>query len=91
MTFSLQHERRPGLPLLIIGAMSLLGGALTILLPETSGVNLPQTLLDGDLLGRGSCLPRRGCLRLRGMDDGGKRRGAGVGREKDCGRRDTTV
>ena len=41
--------------------MSLVGGALTLLLPETAGENLPQTLLDGDLLGRGA--GRRSCLR----------------------------
>ena len=32
-----------------------------MLLPETAGENLPQTLLDGDLLGRGA--GRQSCLR----------------------------
>ena len=51
-----QHHTTPGLPLLIIGALSLVAGAITILLPETAGGNLPQTLADGDLLGRGQGL-----------------------------------
>ena len=74
-----QHERSPGLPLLIIGILSLVGGALATLLPETAGVNLPQTLLDGDRLGRTACLPlcRR---RTNAVADGGE---AG-GREKEA-------
>ncbi|KAF0287841.1 Solute carrier family 22 member 13 [Amphibalanus amphitrite] len=66
------HEHNPGLPLLIIGAMSLLGGALTTLLPETAGANLPQTLLDGDLLGRGGCGRTR--CRSGGASGGGEER-----------------
>ncbi|XP_043241317.1 solute carrier family 22 member 13-like [Amphibalanus amphitrite] len=50
------HQTTPGLPLLIIGALSLVAGSITTLLPETGGGHLPQTLSDGDLLGAGQGL-----------------------------------
>ena len=55
-TSPFQHHTTPGLPLLIIGALSLVAGSVTTLLPETGGAHLPQTLADGDRLGRGQGL-----------------------------------
>lgn len=40
------------LPLLIFGAESVIVGLLTLLLPETRGVSLPDTLADGENFGK---------------------------------------
>jgi len=47
MVVYLGEIQRP-LPLLIMGSLSVLAGAATFLLPETSGVALPQTLSKGE-------------------------------------------
>ena len=39
------------LPLIIYGALALSGGLLTLLLPETLGRRLPETILDGENFG----------------------------------------
>ncbi|KAL6437617.1 hypothetical protein ACFW04_004202 [Cataglyphis niger] len=40
------------LPLLVLGIMGILGGLLTLLLPETLDKDLPQTLQDGEDFGK---------------------------------------
>lgn len=42
----------PDLPLLILGAVGVFGGALCLFLPETLDHELPQTLKDGEEFGR---------------------------------------
>ena len=42
--------RNKYIPLAIFGALTLLAGALTFLLPETTGLTLPETLDDGERL-----------------------------------------
>lgn len=41
------------IPLMIIGLTSILGGIVTTFFPETLDQNLPQTISDGEKLGRG--------------------------------------
>ncbi|CAD1470171.1 unnamed protein product, partial [Heterotrigona itama] len=41
-----------GLPMLIISAVSFLGAAIVLFLPETMGQNLPQTIKQGEEFGR---------------------------------------
>lgn len=40
------------LPLILFAALGLLAGVLTLLLPETRGVALPETIEDAERLGR---------------------------------------
>lgn len=42
----------PSLPLLILGAVGIFGGVLSLFLPETMDKELPQTLMDGEEFGR---------------------------------------
>ena len=53
----LQGKDQPELPLLIFGGLSFAGAAASLLLPETAGRSLPQTLEDADGFGR----DREGC------------------------------
>ena len=39
------------LPLIIYGTLALSGGALALLLPETQGRRLPETIADGEKFG----------------------------------------
>lgn len=42
----------PALPLLVLGFFGIVGGVLSLFLPETLGHELPQTLSDGEEFGR---------------------------------------
>lgn len=46
----------PILPLLVLGVLGIFGGCLSLLLPETLGHELPQSLSDGEEFGRGQRL-----------------------------------
>ncbi len=48
----MQGREAPWLPLLVFGALSFLGAALVLLLPETKGRAMPQTLRDGNDFGK---------------------------------------
>ncbi|KAI5638920.1 sugar transporter domain-containing protein [Phthorimaea operculella] len=41
------------IPLLILGALGIFGGCLCLLLPESTGKEMPQTIQDGEEYGRG--------------------------------------
>ena len=47
----LQRDVSKFAPLIVFGVSSLLAGALALLLPETMGKNLPETLEDGESFG----------------------------------------
>lgn len=53
------------LPLLILGALGIVGGVLCLLLPETMDTEMPQTLADGENFGKDQrfwdipCFPRK--------------------------------
>ncbi|CAI9729433.1 organic cation transporter protein-like isoform X1 [Octopus vulgaris] len=42
----------PSLPFIMFGVVSVIAGFLSLLLPETRGQNLPETIKDGELMGR---------------------------------------
>lgn len=44
------------LPLIVLGVLSIFGGCLSLLLPETLNHELPQTLADGEEFGRGQSM-----------------------------------
>jgi len=46
--FSLQGQQMLVLPLIVMGALLILGGFASLLLPETRNRNLPQTLDEGE-------------------------------------------
>lgn len=50
------------LPLLVLGTMGILGGLLTLLLPETLDKDLPQTLQDGEDFGKDQKMWDMPCL-----------------------------
>ncbi|XP_055911752.1 solute carrier family 22 member 13-like [Eupeodes corollae] len=52
----------PMLPLLILGVLGIVGGSLCLLLPETLGHELPQTMADGEEFGRGQRIWDFPCL-----------------------------
>uniref|UniRef100_A0AAG5DBR9 Major facilitator superfamily (MFS) profile domain-containing protein n=1 Tax=Anopheles atroparvus TaxID=41427 RepID=A0AAG5DBR9_ANOAO len=52
----------PSLPLIVLGIMGIFGGLLSLLLPETLGHDLPQTLADGEEFGRGQKIWDFPCL-----------------------------
>ena len=47
-----QNEVSPYLPLNVFGIISIVSGLLTFLLPETRNVPLPETLEEGEMLGK---------------------------------------
>lgn len=52
----------PSLPLIVLGILGIFGGLLSLLLPETLGHDLPQTLADGEEFGRGQKIWDFPCL-----------------------------
>ncbi len=48
----MQGKSKPWLPLLVFGCLSFCGALGVLLLPETRGRALPQTLRDGNEFGR---------------------------------------
>jgi len=55
----------PRLPFLLLGILAFLGGFLAIFLPETAGVNLPDTVEEAEkMFSKQSSLPNCGCLKL---------------------------
>lgn len=50
------------LPLLVLGIIGILGGLLTLLLPETLDKDLPQTLQDGEDFGKDQKMWDMPCL-----------------------------
>ncbi|XP_052860354.1 carcinine transporter [Anopheles cruzii] len=52
----------PSLPLIVLGVMGIIGGLLSLMLPETLGHDLPQTLADGEEFGRGQKIWDFPCL-----------------------------
>ncbi|XP_055606825.1 organic cation transporter protein-like [Uranotaenia lowii] len=59
------------LPLIVLGVLGIIGGLLSLLLPETLGHDLPQTLADGEEFGRGQKIWDFPCLtkKIDGDDD----------------------
>ncbi|KAB7506374.1 Solute carrier family 22 member 13, partial [Armadillidium nasatum] len=41
-------EYHPGLPMMILSCLAIFGGVITVILPETKGKSLPQTLQEGE-------------------------------------------
>lgn len=50
------------LPLLVLGTMGIMGGLLTLFLPETLDKDLPQTLQDGEDFGKDQKMWDMPCL-----------------------------
>ena len=50
--FILQNDVSKFIPLIIFGALSLLAGLSTLILPETKGLTLPQTLKEAESIRR---------------------------------------
>ncbi|KAH8270129.1 hypothetical protein KR018_004307 [Drosophila ironensis] len=59
----------PALPLIILGILGIVGGLLSLLLPETLNHDLPQTLTDGEEFGRGQSIWDFPCLAKKVDDD----------------------
>ncbi|XP_041771720.1 carcinine transporter [Anopheles merus] len=59
----------PSLPLIVLGILGIFGGLLSLLLPETLGHDLPQTLADGEEFGRGQKIWDFPCLTKKVDDD----------------------
>lgn len=53
----------PNLPFLILGATGIVGGLLSLFLPETMDRDLPQTLQDGEDFGKDDSLWDMPCIR----------------------------
>lgn len=52
----------PELPLLLLGILGIIGGALALFLPETLDQELPQTLQDGEDFGKNQGLWDMPCM-----------------------------
>lgn len=59
----------PSLPLIVLGILGIFGGLLSLMLPETLGHDLPQTLADGEEFGRGQKIWDFPCLAKKINDD----------------------
>ncbi|CAH2056092.1 unnamed protein product, partial [Iphiclides podalirius] len=60
------------IPLLILGCIAIAGGCLCLSLPESTGKDMPQTILDGENYGRGQSfwdMPYFDRQTKRGVDD----------------------
>lgn len=57
------------MPLIVLGILGIIGGLLSLLLPETLGHDLPQTLADGEEFGRGQKIWDFPCLAKKINDD----------------------
>ncbi|XP_066601872.1 organic cation transporter protein [Prorops nasuta] len=57
------------LPLLVLGVLGVLGGGLTLFLPETLDKDLPQTLQDGENFGRDQKIWDMPCLAKKCEDE----------------------
>lgn len=66
----------PGLPLIVLGVIGIIGGILSLFLPETLNHELPQSLSDGEEFGRGQGMWDFPCCAKRVDDDD---------EEKECG------
>ncbi len=60
-----QAAASPSLPFLILGFGSLLGAAVSVLLPETADVDLPDTVEEARAFGRGQSVWRMPCIERR--------------------------
>ncbi|BFF99404.1 organic cation transporter protein [Drosophila madeirensis] len=68
----------PALPLIILGLLGIVGGLLSLLLPETLNHDLPQTLSDGEEFGRGQSIWDFPCLAKQVDEDEETRRNTDV-------------
>ncbi|XP_022218690.2 organic cation transporter protein [Drosophila obscura] len=66
------------LPLIILGLLGIVGGLLSLLLPETLNHDLPQTLSDGEEFGRGQSIWDFPCLAKQVDEDEESRRNTDV-------------
>ncbi|XP_055619494.1 organic cation transporter protein [Toxorhynchites rutilus septentrionalis] len=57
------------LPLIVLGVIGIIGGLLSLFLPETLGQDLPQTLADGEEFGRGQKMWDFPCISKKASDD----------------------
>jgi OCT family organic cation transporter-like MFS transporter 4/5 len=53
------------LPYIVLGALSMIGGLLCLLLPETAMENLPESVHDAEQFGRNQRFCDAPCLRAR--------------------------
>ncbi|XP_053683422.1 organic cation transporter protein-like [Sabethes cyaneus] len=61
----------PSMPLIVLGIIGVVGGVLSLFLPETLGHDLPQTLADGEDFGRGQKIWDFPCMTKKIDDDVG--------------------
>ncbi|XP_055534267.1 organic cation transporter protein [Wyeomyia smithii] len=57
------------MPLIVLGILGVIGGVLSLFLPETLGHDLPQSLADGEEFGRGQKIWDFPCLTKKIQDD----------------------
>ncbi|XP_034253034.1 organic cation transporter protein-like isoform X2 [Thrips palmi] len=62
-----------GVPMTVIGAISLLGGFTALLLPETANVPMPQTIQEGEARGKTIAAPNKSASSLSANGDAAER------------------